>query len=255
MIVYICYLLMALLAIGQIVHLQFFSDYKDQLDAIVYRTIDVPAYRGSILGCDGRVLASTVPFYEVRMDCSVPDDLMLNRYLGDLSVALSRFFEDKPASAYEQEITQARVGKKSGYRNLLLGNRLVSYDELQKIREFPIFNQGQFKGGLIVNQKEKRIYPYGRMAYRTIGYISEDEQTGVGIEYAYNANLKGNPGKDRVRRRSGDDKWVPVSNQPEIAPKDGLDVVTTIDIGIQGAAESALREQLSIDSTFEERLL
>ncbi|MFA6651796.1 MAG: hypothetical protein WCS46_03840, partial [Bacteroidales bacterium] len=57
MIVYICYLVIALLAIGQIVRLQFFSDYRDQLDAIVYRTIDIPAYRGSIMGCDGRVLA------------------------------------------------------------------------------------------------------------------------------------------------------------------------------------------------------
>ncbi|MCZ2416971.1 MAG: penicillin-binding protein 2 [Burkholderiales bacterium] len=251
MIVYIGYLLVAMLAIGQIVHLQFFSDYKDQLDAIVFRNIEVQAYRGSILDCDGRVLATTVPFYEVRMDCSIPDDLMLNRHLGDLSVALSRFFGNKSAAAYENEIIQARVGKKPGYRNLLLGNRLVSYDELQKIKQFPIFSQGQFRGGLIANQKEKRIYPYGRLAYRTIGYISEDEQTGVGIEYAYNSYLKGNPGKERVRRRSGDDKWVPVSSQPEVAPKDGLDIVPTIDIDIQGAAESALREQLSVDSTFE----
>jgi len=181
MIVYIGYLLVAMLAIGQIVHLQFFSDYKDQLDAIVFRNIEVQAYRGSILDCDGRVLATTVPFYEVRMDCSIPDDLMLNRHLGDLSVALSRFFGNKSAAAYENEIIQARVGKKPGYRNLLLGNRLVSYDELQKIKQFPIFSQGQFRGGLIANQKEKRIYPYGRLAYRTIGYISEDEQTGVAL--------------------------------------------------------------------------
>ena len=146
---------------------------------------------------------------------------------------------------------RARVEKRPGYRNLALGNRLVSHEELEKIRQFPIFNEGQYRGGLIVNEREKRIYPYGRMAYRTIGYISQDEQTGVGIEYAYNSYLKGIPGKQRVRRRSGDDKWVPVSSTPEIVPKDGLDIVTTIDIDIQGAAERALREQLSIDATFE----
>lgn len=251
MIVYICYLLTALLAIGQIVRLQFFSDYKDQLDAIVYRTIDIPAYRGSILGYDGRVLANTVPFYEIRIDCSVPGDDMLNRNLNGLSLALSRFFGDRSATAYEKEILQARVEKKPGYRNLPLGNRLVSHDELQEIRGFPIFDQGQYRGGLIATQKEKRIYPYGRLAYRTIGYISQDEQSGVGIEYAYNAYLKGHPGKQRVRRRSGDDKWVPISSRPEVAPKNGIDIVTTIDISIQGAAESALREQLSKDSTFE----
>ena len=251
MIVYICYLLTALLAIGQIVRLQFFSDYKDQLDAIVYRTIDIPAHRGSILGYDGRVLANTVPFYEIRMDCSVPSDDMLNRDLGSLSQALSRFFGDRSAAAYEKEIVQARIEKRPGYRNLLLGNRVVSHDELEEIKKFPIFDQGQYRGGLIATQREKRIYPYKRLAYRTIGYISQDEQSGVGIEYAYNAYLKGHPGKQRVRRRSGDDKWVPISSRPEMAPKDGIDIVTTIDISIQGAAENALREQLSIDSTFE----
>jgi len=251
MIVYVCYLLTALLAIGQIVRLQFFSDYREQLDAIVYRNIDIPAYRGSILGYDGRVLASTVPFYEVRMDCQVPDDGLLNSNLDDLARSLSRFFGDQSAAAYEQEILQARSQKKPGYRNLPIGNRLVSHDELQKIREFPVFDKGQYQGGLIANEKEKRIYPYGRLAYRTIGYISDDEQSGVGIEYAYNAYLKGYPGKQRVRRRSGDDKWVPLSGNPEVTPKDGLDVISTLDINIQEAAENALREQLSMDDTFE----
>ncbi len=251
LIVYFTYLLVAFLAIGKIVHLQFFSDYKNKLDAIVYRTIDIPAGRGSILAYDGHVLATTVPFYEIRMDCSLPSDEMLNRHLDDLSVALARMFQDKSAAAYKRDITQARVTKKPGYRNLSLGNRTVSHDELLKIKQFPIFNMGQFRGGLIVNEKDKRIYPYKRLAYRTIGYISDNEQAGVGIEYAYNTYLKGHPGKQRMRRRSGDDRWVPVSGRPEVDPKSGLDVVTTLDIRIQEAAENALREQLAKDSIFE----
>jgi cell division protein FtsI (penicillin-binding protein 3) len=251
LIVYFTYLLVAFLAIGKIVHLQFFSDYKNKLDAIVYRTIDIPAGRGSILAYDGHVLATTVPFYEIRMDCSLPSDEMLNRHLDDLSVALARMFQDKSAAAYKRDITQARVTKKPGYRNLPLGNRTVSHDELLKIKQFPIFNMGQFRGGLIVNEKDKRIYPYKRLAYRTIGYISDNEQAGVGIEYAYNTYLKGHPGKQRMRRRSGDDRWVPVSGRPEVDPKSGLDVVTTLDIRIQEAAENALREQLAKDSIFE----
>ncbi|HQB23855.1 MAG TPA: penicillin-binding protein 2, partial [Bacteroidales bacterium] len=251
LVVYFFYLLIALLAVGKIVYLQFFSDYKNQLESIVYRTTEIPAGRGSILGYDGRVLATTVPFYEIRMDCSIPDDDMLNRNLRALAVSLSRMFEDKSATDYEKYIATARTTKKPGYRNLPLGNRLVSHDELLEIRSFPIFNLGKFRGGLIVNQKDKRIYPYGRLAYRTIGYISDNEEAGVGIEYAYNTYLKGNPGSQRVRRRSGDDIWVPVSDRPEKDPKNGLDILTTLDINIQGAAENALREQLSRDSIFE----
>ena len=251
LVVYFFYLLIALLAVGKIVYLQFFSDYKNQLESIVYRTTEIPAGRGSILGYDGRVLATTVPFYEIRMDCSIPDDDMLNRNLRALAVSLSRMFEDKSATDYEKYIATARTTKKPGYRNLPLGNRLVSHDELLEIRSFPIFNLGKFRGGLIVNQKDKRIYPYGRLAYRTIGYISDNEEAGVGIEYAYNTYLKGHPGSQRVRRRSGEDIWVPVSDRPEKDPKNGLDILTTLDINIQGAAENALREQLSRDSIFE----
>ena len=54
-----------------------------------------------------------------------------------------------------------------------------------------------------------------------------------------------------MRRRSGDDKWVPVSGRPELDPKSGMDVLTTLDIRIQEAAENALREQLAKDSVFE----
>ncbi|MDD2642746.1 MAG: penicillin-binding protein 2 [Bacteroidales bacterium] len=251
MIVYICYLAVALLAIGQIVRLQFFSDYKERLDEIVYRTIDVPAYRGSILGYDGRVLASTVPFYEIRMDCSVVDQTVFNEQIKALAVELASLFGDKSAFVYEQEIREARSTHKPGYRNLLIGNRVVTHLEMEKISTFPIFNKGQFEGGFIANKKDKRIYPYGRLAYRTIGYISENEQAGVGIEYAYHSYLKGHPGKQRMRRRSGDDKWVPIANQPDIAPQDGLDVVSTLDIEIQGAAEEALRKQLAQNETFE----
>lgn len=251
LVVYFFYLLIALLAVGKIVYLQFFSDYKNQLESIVYRTTEIPAGRGSILGYDGRILATTVPFYEIRMDCSIPDDDMLNRNLRALAVSLSRMFEDKSATDYEKYIATARTTKKPGYRNLPLGNRLVSHDELLEIRGFPVFNLGKFRGGLIVNQKDKRIYPYGRLAYRTIGYISDNEEAGVGIEYAYNTYLKGHPGSQRVRRRSGEDIWVPVSDRPEQDPKNGLDILTTLDINIQGAAENALREQLSRDSIFE----
>ena len=78
------------------------------------------------------------------MICSPPPD--------ELSVALSRFFQDKSAVVYKIDYP-ARTTKP--VENLPLGNRLVSYDELMKIKQFPIFNLGQFRGGLIVNEKTK----------------------------------------------------------------------------------------------------
>lgn len=251
LIVSLVYLLVAIPVIGQIVRLQFFSDYKDRLDQIVYRNVEVPAYRGSILGYDKGVLAISVPYYEVRMDCAVVSDSVFNRNIDGLCEQLAKLFQNKSANAYKQEISRARTEKKDGYRNLLIGNRTISYQELTELRKFPIFRLGQFSGGLITNSKDKRIYPYGRLAYRTIGYVADDDKVGVGIEYAYNSYLKGKPGLQRMRRRSGDDKWVPISNDPEREPKDGLDVLSTLDIDIQGVASEALQYQLGLDSLFE----
>ncbi len=251
LVVFLVFLGLAGVIIGQIVHLQFFSDYKDRLDQIVYRTVEVPAYRGSILGYDRTVLAISVPFYEIRMDCAVASDSVFNRNIEALSVQLANLFQNKSAREYKQEITKARLEKRDGYRNLLIGNRAVSYEELTRLQQFPIFRLGQFGGGLITVTKDKRVYPYGRLAFRTLGYVADDDKVGAGIEFKYNNYLKGTPGLQRMRRRSGDDKWVPLANDPERAPKDGLDVLSTLDIDIQGAASRALQYQLELDPLFE----
>ncbi len=46
----------------------------------------------------------------------------------------------------------------------------VSYQELKIIKEFPLFNLGRNLGGLIIEEKDKRILPNGDLAARTIGF-------------------------------------------------------------------------------------
>lgn len=243
-VVFFAYVVVALLAFAQMIRIQYFSDYADRYTGIIFREVDVPAYRGSIMAHDGRVLASTVPYYELRLDTAVPSDSLFEADVRGLSVKLSALFGDKSAAAYEKYIREARRDKKSGYRNLRLGDRIVSYDELQQVKTYPLVGHSRYTGGLIATAKDKRVFPYGRLAFRTIGYIAEDEQAGVGIEYAYNSYLKGHPGTQIMHRTSGTDHWTPIDNDPVVAPQDGYDVVSTLDIDIQEAAEVAMRNQL-----------
>ena len=67
---------------------------------------------------------------------------------------------------------------------------------------------------------------------------------GVGIEGSCDYYLKGTPGKQTIQKMLGGE-WKPVTGVEGIAPKDGYDIQTTIDIEIQEAAEKALREQLA----------
>lgn len=234
------------MVIGRIIQLQYFTKLDVNSDDISFRVEEIEATRGSILARDGRSLSTSVPYYQVRMDCIVPGDTTFNNHIDALANALSSFYKDKSAAAYRTELMMAR---KEGRRYKSIGNRLVDYSELTEIREFPIFNLGANRGGIVVEQRNKRSNPYGRLAYRTIGFINT-LGVGVGIEGSYDFYLKGIPGKQTVQRMLGGE-WKPVDNENMVLPNDGYDVQTTLDIDIQETAENALREQLALSDVFE----
>ncbi len=245
-IIYFFMVLSALLVIGRIVHLQFFAELPVSSEEISFRTEEIEAVRGSILARDGRSLASSVPYYQIRMDCVFPEDTLFSNNIDALSAALADFFRDKSSVQYKSELISAR---KKGNRYKAIGNRLVDYSELMAVKRFPMFRERGNRGGFISEQRNRRNNPYGRLAYRTIGFINTNG-VGVGIEGSYDYYLKGVPGKQTVQRLLGGE-WMPVNEQQSVMPQDGMDVRTTIDIDIQEATENALRNQLSLSDVFE----
>ena len=125
----------------------------------------------------------------------------------------------------------------------MLNKRKVSYNELKKIREFPIFRLGKNKGGLIEVMSSTRLQPHVNLASRTIGYLNEAEDGSfegrVGIEGAFENELKGIPGRSVKQMMSG--TWVPVTVEE---PEDGNDVITTIDVDYQDIVQHALLRQM-----------
>jgi len=246
LLVYTIFALAGVVVLAQIVYLKFFSDYRTIATEIAYSPEEIEANRGNILAYDGRFLATSVPYYQIRIDCLAPADTTFQKEVTGLSVALANLFKDKSASAYEREIRNA---KENGKRYKQLGNRDVTHLELEKIKQFPLFRHGPNLGGFIAVQRNKRNYPYGRLAFRTIGFINNQKQ-GVGIEYSCDFDLKGYPGKQMTQRLPGGER-IPLSNTPLIRPQDGYDIQTTLDIDIQEAAETALRNQLARSDVFE----
>ncbi len=247
--VYIIYgfvIMIGLVVIGQIIYLQYFAEIEISDADISYRKEEIEATRGSILAMDGRPLSTSVPYFQIRMDCVVPSDNLIKEELDALARELSSFFGNKSAASYKNEILKAR---KEGKRYLALGNKLVDYSEMLQIKEFPMFKHGALKGGLITEQKNRRNNPYGRLAYRTIGFINNNG-VGAGLEASFNHDLKGTPGYQTVQRMLGGE-WIPVIGEKSLSPKDGFDILTTINIDIQEAAESALKEQLSLTDEIE----
>ncbi|MCG8412234.1 MAG: peptidoglycan glycosyltransferase, partial [Bacteroidales bacterium] len=238
-VIYIFMLVFAFFIIAQIVYLQITEVTSDEdTKTLKLKNVKIAPNRGDILAADGRMLASSIPYYEIRMDTRSTGmkSKVFNSKIDSLALGLSILFRDKSAKVYKKQIMNAR---KNGDRFYLIKRR-VDYNQLKKLKTFPIFRLGQYKGGLIVLQKNVRIKPHASLASRTIGYVRNNN---VGLERAFNNELKGIAGVRLMQKISGN-IWMPVHDGNEIEPKDGLDVVTTIDINIQDVAESALRKQL-----------
>ncbi len=236
---------MAIAVFIRIIILQFVQSDKwaSMADKVVFRRQVDLAARGDILSDDGRILASSVPYYTVYMDTrssGMADTTWYNGING-LSRGLSKYVGVNTPEGWKNTLTNAR---KRGDRYYLI-KRHVSYETLKHLKELPIFRHGKFRGGLLYQPENRRIMPNGLLAKRTIGYITEDTLANiVGIEGSFNNYLAGKDGL-KVQQRLTGGAWIDVDNLETVHARPGDDIVTTIDLDLQDATENALYKQLS----------
>lgn len=217
--------------------------------------VDIEATRGSIFADDGRVMATSVPIFDVRMDVASPNitDDIFKENIDSLAMCLANLFKDRDAKAYKTDLVKARKEK----NHYFLIKRNVEFAQLKALKRFPIFNMGRYRGGLIVVQKDRREMPFRILAQRTIGFsrnfeikqkkgkktIKRDTSIYVGLEGSFNGQLQGVKGKKLVQRIANG-VFMPLNDENIIEPKNGKDIVTTINIEYQDVAEMALMKQL-----------
>ncbi|MFP4691219.1 MAG: penicillin-binding protein [Bacteroidales bacterium] len=239
--IYFAMAIFALVIIGKVLYIQLVEGeyWKELSRSSTMRYVNIEANRGDICADDGRLLATSVPVYELRMDLSkeVISDQLFSDNIDSLAIRLSGLFGDRNVNQYRTDLVRARQNQERYY----LVKRNVSWGQLQQARQFPIFRRGRFGGGLIVNERTRRQMPYQTLAARTIGY--EREGIYVGLEGAYRQHLEGIQGKRLMQRLSGG-TWMPISDQNEIRPQNGKDLITTINVEIQDITEKALLRQL-----------
>ncbi len=222
------------------------GDYwLNKADSIYVKYRPIEAQRGNIYSSDNRLLATTLPTFDIRMDLKADglDDTIFRNKIVALSQKLAKRFPYKSAKTWERDLTRARD---KGARYHLIRRR-VDYHTMLDMKTWPIWDRGPYKGGLIIVENPTRKTPFGQLAYRTIGYVKpadgEKKVEGVGIEAFLNDQLNGQAGEQLEYRIAGG-TWVPVSSEPSIEPKDGKDIVTTIDVNVQDVAESSLEAVL-----------
>ncbi len=206
-----------------------------------YQTVE--AARGNIFSNDMSLLATSVPEYELHMDMlagGIADDRVFDEKVDSLALMLSQLYPDRTEKEYSRLLRNAR---KDSSRYQLIRRR-VSFQELKKIKKFPIFSMGKYKGGLIIVEQNERVRPFRSLAARTIGYKNDNVKNAVGLEGAYADYINGESGK-RLMQRAAGGVWIPVNNSDdELAPKEGADIISTIDVNYQDVAQDALKKQL-----------
>jgi len=247
--IYISMFVFGIVIIGKIIYIQTSqgAQFKAMAKEQEIRSVDLEANRGNIFDSEGALLATSVPIFDVRFDVSSPhiSNNLFKQKIDSISYGLSKIL-NKSQNKVKTSLIKAR---NKGDRYFLI-KRNVTYDKLKQIRELPIFRNGKYRGGLITIQKTQRATPHNELAVRTIGYANENENLYVGLEGAYNKELTGTDGK-LLMRKINHGGWVPIHDENEIEPLDGLDIISTINTNIQDVTQSALLKQLQKNKAFQ----
>lgn len=220
--------LIGLVLASRLFYLQIIKhDYYDKLAiAEQQKKFTIPADRGSLYFRDGSdvvpgVLNSNVyTLFADPTEVKNPDEVSkiisgsLGMDRGDVKKNLQR--------------------KKTSY--VVIAKRL-SKDSVDKL-----FKQKSKLVGVNIIAVPQRVYPEGELGAQALGFVNDEGDGQYGIEGALNKRLKGSEG---VLKATTDVNGVPLSvddrNSVAKPPKNGDDLVLTIDRNIQAKAEGALK--------------
>jgi cell division protein FtsI (penicillin-binding protein 3) len=246
-IVYFAIALFGLVIISRILLIQNVDTEKWQQIAKDLRnnTTEIWAKRGNICADDGSILSTSVPYYELRLDMLAPRVQQLFATESEQVVEeLSNFF------GFSKNDFRARFKAAYDKKNrwFLINPEQIDHNKFQQFKLLKTMTRSRFGSGLIVVTENKRILPHGDLASRTIGVLNKGVFGGVhgnvgytGVEGLSENYLAGVNGLALRRNFSG--SWI---STPLVNPKEGKDVITTINVNLQDYAQTALGKQMEI---------
>ena len=226
------------LIIFRVIDIQYLqgNKYRKISKDLTRKPFAIEANKGNVYASDGNLLATSMSKFTIRMDVMSVDVKIFDRDVVKLSRSLANFSGKSP-KFFEKKLRNAR---KSKNRYILIAKD-IGYNDYMKMKQFPIFKLGVYKGGFIAEHKTVRAHPIGKIAERTIGY--HDNRGDAGIEGAFVDYLKGEDGL-RWKQKIAKGQWKPINDVNEKEPVQGYDVVTTLDVNIQDITHHALLRQL-----------
>lgn len=212
--------------------------------------------RGDILADNGNILACNLKVYDIKVD------LRHNKILGkrvpwpsidSLADSLDFYFPrvrnlaDLPRDSVQKYSWHTKLKEEferpdDKRKRALVLVKKGTVEDFEQIARWPYFKQFKgrgFRNPLYKEERNVRIYPFGRMAYRSIGRVNENEKGEIhgysGLENDLDSLLYGKEGyAKKVTLTSGIANWVTQPTQR------GYNIQTTINIDLQDMLEEQL---------------
>ena len=203
--------------------------------------------RGVIYDSEGAQLATNISAYRIfiapsniRAALSESTGADAKNYDDIIARGLSDILGEKYGVTYDDVADM--IEKKKGSLDATVV-RLADGESADLVLDF--VSQNKLENMVLVEASSKRYYPYGNVASHVIGFTGTDGAGLYGLEYQYNSQLSGTPGK-YITARDSYGREMPFEYKSVIDAVDGYDIETTLNVKLQ----MILREQLK--ATFEE---
>lgn len=248
------------LVAGQLVNLQVVrhEELLGWANNNTVRTIARAPMRGQILDIRGNPLATSIP---AKMICADPS--LLGNQRAAVAHVLAPLLQTNENYLLERLAPRliAAGGKTNQYVVLKHQASLDTWekvsqtmaalsfgvDEARLKRAEKSFYSALRARAIFATDDQVRVYPGQSLAAHVVGYVSGEgeEQTGMnGIELEYNSKLNGIRGW-RHTELDGRHREVLKYRDEDVEPRDGLNVVLTLDAGLQNIMESELAAGMS----------
>lgn len=217
--------------------------WEEVADRVKVDSLKTQPIRGNILSCDGQLMASSLPQYNIFMDFvalrEAKKDTLFEQKLDSICMGLNAIFPDRSAEEFKKHLME---GFEKNKRHWPVWNRRINYSTFSEVKSLPVFNLSKNQSGFHWDGHNARKLAYGSLAGRTIGKMYGAKDTAqCGLELSYDSLLRGEEG---IRhRRKVLNKYLDIVDTP---PVNGADIVTTIDVSMQDLAERALLKELRL---------
>ena len=193
--------------------------FEQQGDARQLRVVSIPAHRGQIVDRHGEPFAVSTPVSSIWLNP------------GEVINELDRLPELAKLLQINKKSLQEKIQENQD-REFIYLKRHASPELAKKVMDLSI-------PGVALQNEYRRYYPGGEVAAHVIGFSDIDDNGQEGIELAFDAWLKGQPGKKRVIRDRLGRAFDDIEHISPVEP--GSPVMLSLDKRIQYLAYRTLK--------------